>query len=318
MRLLDDPGQLARLAGPRLAYAVGVFDGVHAGHRAILRRLADEARAAGLAPCAVTFTGHPRAMLDPDAVPPRLTAPEAKRALLADAGAEFVLELPFDRHLAALTPAGFVELLGADGHGGLYVVGDNFRFGAHRAGTPRELARLVAARGGRVLVEPPAFLDGERVSSTRVRALVGAGRAAAAARLLGRPYTLAGLVVGGERVGRGIGWPTLNLAGWQTMLPAAGVYAADVETGGGTWRAMSYVGTRPTLGGTRTVVESHLFGYTGGARDGDPLAVRFRRWLRGDRRFSGLAELAAALELDREAALAERGDDEPGPRPAGA
>jgi riboflavin kinase/FMN adenylyltransferase len=244
--------------GPSVV-TVGMFDGVHRGHRALLDRVAAEAAARGLPAGAVTFDRHPLEVLRPEARPPLLTTLDRKVALLGDAGMDFVLVLPFTEELSQVTAEAFAGEVLMDGVGArAIVVGENFRFGHKAAGDPALLAELGRPRGVDVVAVPLHDHDGEPVSSTRVRAELARGDVRAAAASLGRAYAVEGVVVPGDgRGGRQLGIPTANLdVAGDLALPANGVYAG-------------HLGEEP--GGPEGSGEPQGPGGSGGPRGGPPV-----------------------------------------------
>lgn len=283
----------------------GTFDGVHLGHRAILRYLVDRARATGGKATVVTFNPHPREVLAGDPVPLLTTIPE--RADLMEAlGIDRFVVLPFTRDLSLLEPEAYVEevLLAAVGMQEI-VIGYDHRFGRHRRGDRALLEGLGAARGFTVDVIPEQVVQGHSVSSSEVRRALAAGEARRAAELLGRLYSFAGTVVRGDQRGRRIGFPTANVQPEHRhkLIPAPGVYAVRCETLGGRWDGMMNVGRRPTFeeDGALTV-EVHLFGFEGDLY-GRPLRVDVAARLRDERRFDGVGALTAQLHEDRAEAI---------------
>jgi riboflavin kinase/FMN adenylyltransferase len=287
--------------------AIGNFDGVHLGHQAVLRAAASAIpdRPFGV----ITFEPHPREVLQPERAPARLTPLPRKLARLREAGAGFVLVLRFNRELIATPPASFIERIVVERAGARAVaVGRDFRFGHGRAGDGALLERLGAAHGFATHVVDPVTVDGEVCSSTRIRELLGEGEVATAARLLGAPYRIDGLVVPGDRRGRAIGFATANLRarGVRTLLPATGVYAVRA------WRradpqrvfpAVANLGWRPTFAGTDLRLEVHLLDVDLDLY-GQVLCVAFTDRLRGERRFDDIAALKAQIAADVERARA--------------
>ena len=298
---LDAPG------GPAVV-TIGVFDGVHLGHQALLERaraLAEthprRARVVVLA-----FDPPPRAVLGPGGAPPRLTTFEDRANWLLDAGADEVLRLEPTPGLLGLSPAAFVDECLRPFSPIAVVEGPDFRFGAGRAGGIETLADLGRERGFAVHVVAPVEVSLHDQSlvparSSMVRWLLAQGRVADAARVLGRPHELAGLVVQGDRRGRTIGFPTANLAGG-TMPPGDGVYACVATLGDGRRvPAAVNVGDRPTVGGVERRVEAHLIGFTpedSAPEYGWPLRLAFVSRLRDQVRFGGVDQLAAQLARD--------------------
>lgn len=285
-------------AGTPYAATVGMFDGVHRGHRIILDTLCSYCRLQRLEPQVCTFARHPLATLAPDREPPRLSTNAGREALLRQAGARQVETLAFE-DVRGLTAAEFLRKLQSQGCRAL-VMGFNNHIGRDRLD-----AAAAAALGIMPVVEAPTQPELENVSSSAVRAALAEGRAGDAAAMLGRPYSIAGEVIAGRRIGRTIGFPTANVSLPPQMLPADGVYAVDVEIEGesGLRRGMANLGMRPTVGGDGRWLEVNVFD-----RDGDlygrTVTVYFLERLRGERRFDSLDQLRSALEADRRAAKA--------------
>ena len=240
--------------------ALGFFDGVHRGHRAILQKAVDLAREKGMQTAAVTFESHPRAFVRGRA-PDMINTFERRCALLQEAGAQLVIALPFDQKMAETSPEAFAEMLRDQYRGAVVVCGDNFRFGRNAAGSPADLERF----GLETHVVPPVVFSGRVVSSTYIRESVRDGRVGRARQLLGRPFFLEGPIVGGFQVGRTIGYPTINIRVENGILmPHRGVYVSRVTVDGQSFKAVTNVGTRPTFTDADIVsVESHLLDFSG-------------------------------------------------------
>jgi riboflavin kinase / FMN adenylyltransferase len=283
---------------------IGNFDGLHLGHRALLDAVVERAGALGRPAAVYTFDRHPRRVLQPDAHLPRLMSRAQMEHGLREAGIDILIVEPFTRELADLEPAQFVEqvLVARIAPTELFV-GRDFRFGHGRAGSDETLRRLLPASGVRVSVISQVLVEGEDVSSTRIRRLLEQGSVEEVSRCLGRPYALWGHVVEGDRRGRTLGFPTANLAPENELIPARGVYATSVQRvengapGGAVHPAVTNVGTRPTFEPGRLLVESHLLDFDGdlyGAR----ISVAFHARIREERRFSGADELRAQIRRD--------------------
>lgn len=286
------------------AVALGNFDGVHLGHRELVRRLVDRARPAGLAAVALTFDPHPLAVLAPDRAPVPLTTLEDRAALLQDVGLDGVAVLPFTQELARHSAEEFVREHLVGWLAARWVaVGEGFRFGRGRSGDAELLAREGARLGFELLVVPPVLEADEPVSSTRVREALSRGAVDEAARLLGRPHRVAGTVVEGDRRGRQLGFPTANLLPPAVALPADGVYAGRVQLEGGSSPAVVNIGSRPTFDHGQLRLEAHLLDWAGDLY-GRRLTVEFVARLRGEQRFPGPEALRAQIEQD--VALARR------------
>ena len=289
---------------PACAVTVGNFDGVHLGHAAIARQVCAAARRLDVPAVAVTFDPHPAVVLRPDAAPTPLTTPARRAELLLDLGMDAVLVQPTDRQLVSLSAEHFYqEILRGRLRARAIVEGADFRFGANRTGDIQLLERL-CGQDGIALETVPAVMAGELpVSSSRLRSLIAAGDDRQAAVLLTSPYRLTGTVVEGARRGGTIGFPTANLSGIATLLPAAGVYAARVAMPDGACRpAAVHIGPNITFGETRVSVEVHLIGYAG-TLYGSTLDVDFMERLRDTQRFDSIDALKAQLTADVARAL---------------
>jgi len=300
------------------AVAVGNFDGVHVGHAEIVRRLRAAADRRGVPAAALTFDPHPARIVRPDAAPVPLTTPERRAELLLALGLDAVLVQPVDARFVALTAEAFYrDVLRGRLRAVALVEGADFRFGAGRRGDVVLLAALAAADGVAVEVVEPVVVGGEAVSSSRVRSLVAAGDVAAANRLLTAAYRVTGTVVHGAHRGAGLGFPTANLAGVASLLPAPGVYAAVAAVAGAAERfpAAVHVGPNATFGETAVSVEAHLVGFAGDLY-GRRLDVDFLERVRDTRRFDSSDELVARMKADvvRATEIAGGHRTEPAPR----
>ncbi|MFZ4575014.1 MAG: riboflavin biosynthesis protein RibF [Phycisphaerales bacterium] len=298
---------------PMTAITIGNFDGVHLGHQALVARCRTHAGSHGRV-LALAFDPHPNSLLNPSKSPVRLTTFEQRIRLLRAAGADEVIRLEPSQELLDLTPRQFFDRV-IRVHDPRWVVeGDDFRFGKGRTGGIGTLASLGEELGFNVdVVEPFTLALGDhlvvKASSTLVRWLLDGGRVNDAALVLGRPYTLRGAVVRGDRRGRTIGFPTANLA-VENATPMDGVYAAAaVLPGGARFPCMLNVGTRPTFDGVERRVEAHLIGapseedrLRGLPEYGWELSLELVAWLRDQVRFSGVDRLIEQLSRDRERA----------------
>lgn len=284
------------------AVAIGNFDGVHLGHAVLLRQLGHQARAAGGPAVALTFDPHPRQLLRPHQSLPLLTTPDDRHELLRAGGVDEVLVLRTTPEMLRLTAEEFfAEVMCGRLAVKVLVEGADFRFGRDREGNVETLARLCRAAGVGLVLEPPFRLGETLVSSSAVRSALARGDAAEAARLLGRPYRLRGVVGGGARRGRTIGFPTANLERAETVVPGNGVYAVRALWRDGSWPAAANVGPNPTFGESARKVEVHLIGFEGDLY-GEPLAADFVQRLRDTRPFAGVQDLVEQLKADVEQA----------------
>jgi riboflavin kinase/FMN adenylyltransferase len=289
--------------GTRVALALGNFDGVHLGHQAVLERVLASARTQRVTAVLVTFDPHPAEVLAPERRPRLLQTKRQKLAALDEAGMDGVLVLPFDLALAALSAEEFLDRLCRALSPVSIHVGVGFRFGRERGGDVA-LLRTVGARHGFAVEEVPAVeIDGARVSSSRIRELVLAGRVEVARHLLGRPYALEGRVVRGDGRGAALSFPTANLAMENELPPLRGVYVTETVAQALRWPSVTNVGVRPTFDGSRLTVESHLIDYEGDLY-GERVEARFLARLREERRFADPTSLADQIARDRAAAVA--------------
>ncbi|MBI5411087.1 MAG: bifunctional riboflavin kinase/FAD synthetase [Nitrospirae bacterium] len=284
---------------PYPVLTIGNFDGLHRGHQALLQTVVETASASGGTPMVLTFDPHPMTVLKPDVDLRLLTTLEDKLVRFQQAGIEEVLFLQFDHALASLTPEEFVGRILRDGVAVRELfVGEHFAFGQGRAGRIADLVRLGRDAGFVVHPVQPVRMDGDVISSSRIRLLLQAGDVRGAARCLGRPYELGGPVVQGAQRGQGLGWPTANLRLPQgRVIPADGVYATTAIWKKQSFEAASYIGARPTFGAGERVIEVHLLDQQVDLY-GHDLRVQFVKRLRGDLAFGTAAELSARIDLD--------------------
>jgi len=287
------------------ALAIGNFDGVHRGHGALLSRLVEAARQTALPPTILTFEPHPREFFAPDSAPARLSTLREKLELLADAGVEQAMVCRFNAAFAALSADQFIEQVLVRGlmlrH---LIVGDDFRFGKARIGNFALLQAAGARHGFTVEAMGSVTVDGERASSSGVRRALAVGDMEHAARLLGRPYIIDGQVAHGDKLGRQLGFATANIRIKHNPLPMTGVFAVQVSgLGEKPLPGVANLGIRPTVGGTRPLLEVHLFDFD---RDiyGRHISVRFVHKLRNEQRFPNFDALKAQIAADAVAARA--------------
>lgn len=280
--------------------AIGNFDGVHLGHRALLSRLTAKARELGLPAAVMTFEPHPREIFTPEQAPARLTSLREKLGLLEDCGVERVYLLHFSRKIAHLTAAEFISHTLVQGLAVRHVIiGDDFRFGRGRVGDFAMLEASGRQHGFGVEAMHTVEVDGERVSSSAVREALAAGDLEHAARLLGRPYRISGRVVHGDKIGRRIGFPTANIQLKRKRLPLTGIFAVTVSgLGGAPLQGAASLGVRPTLGyGLRPVLEVFLFDFNAEIY-GAHLTVHFLHKLRDEAKFESLDALREQIAKD--------------------
>ena len=281
-----------------LCVAIGVFDGFHLGHKAIVRTLL-QTRRAGERTAVITFADHPARLLRPHDVPAPIATLAERINAFARAGVDETFVLPFDAAFAALTPEAFLQRVLLDALGArAMVVGENFRFGAKRAGD-MDLARsYLGARNCTAIGVANATVEGRRVSSTRIRAAIAAGDMAQADALLGHSYSVRGPVGFGAGRGHDLGFPTANLAvPAGKMLPPDGVYAITGRHDGRDYPGLVSIGTNPTFDGRDRTVEAWLLDFNGSLY-GEELTLRDFRFLREQRRFASVDELLDQIRAD--------------------
>jgi len=281
------------------ALAIGFFDGVHLGHSEVIKTAVRLAGQRGQRAAVLTFDPHPRVVLGKDAYHTTLTPLERKLERFAELGIEVAYVVSFDIGFSQVSAEQFVKRLLAPLRVRSVVVGFDFRFGHRGQGDP-SLLREYAGGAIDVRVIEPVYLDGMKVSSTRIRDLLAQGDCEQAALLLGRPYEVAGTVIHGQARGRLIGFPTANLSAEERyVVPRHGVYAITAVRGAETYGGVINVGVRPTVDepGGETKLEAHLFDFDGDLY-GSRLTVRFHKYIRPERKFASLDELAAQIKQD--------------------
>jgi riboflavin kinase/FMN adenylyltransferase len=301
MLLFEGAGSVPAAFGPT-AVTIGKFDGVHLGHRGVIAQLSALAATRGLEPVVVTFDRHPFSLLRPEACPEALVSNAQRAALLADSPVAATVVLEFTRELSELSPDDFIEhILVETLDAKLVLAGADFRFGHRGAGTIETLRDLGTRHGFEVVLIDDVRVDGERVSSTRIRALLAVGDVRAAAALLGRYPAVRSTVVHGDAIGREIGFPTANLdPAIEGFLPADGVYAAWAVIDGVRYGAAVSIGNNPTFDGVparRT--EAHLLDAKVDAY-GKSIELQFVDYIRPMVKFDGIDALVAALTADAE------------------
>jgi riboflavin kinase / FMN adenylyltransferase len=303
MEILRSISELARLNGP-LFLAIGVFDGVHRGHQAVISTSADHAKAANGTPVVVTFDPHPEKVLRPQSGPRLLTATPHKIALIRALGVRHLLIMTFDKQFAATEPEDFVEQLATHSKPLREIcVGHEWSFGKNRRGNLELLKKLGVKFDFGVIGVPEIKANDEVVSSTGIRQAIEKGDFARAAAMLGREYTILGTVTHGDNLGKKIGFPTANLSAHNEQFPPNGVYAAVARMTDGIHLGVVNLGVRPTVasGESERVLEIHLFDFN---RDiyGKDVEVRFVKFLRPEKKFESVEALVAQIRRDADQA----------------
>ncbi len=297
MRVIHHLGELREPLGASVV-TIGNFDGVHLAHQELLRRVVETAKAVGAVPAAITFDPHPTKVLAPERASKLLTSLRQKAFLIEKLGIELLVVLPFTRELSLLSPTEFVhDVLGGHLQPRSVCVGPNFRFGHRQSGGDHLLTELGRLQGFSVEVLPMLEIRRERVSSSRVRELLAAGRVTRAGRLLGRPYSSAGSIVPGLGVGKKQTVPTVNLAAIEEQLPRVGVYITQTRLGDTLHESVTNVGYKPTFGVHRLTVESFLLNFAGEIKETE-MEVEYLYRLRDEIRFPDPAALKTQIQKD--------------------
>lgn len=282
----------------RPVLAIGNFDGVHRGHKAVIDTARAIAAEKGVAALALTFEPHPRTFFSPKSAPFRLTPEPAKLARLAETGLDGAIVLPFDAKLAAVEAEDFVAdiLVGRYQVSGVSV-GFDFHFGRARAGSPAFLKAAGERLGFHVEVVEPMRDEGDAISSTAIRDALASGQAGHAAHMLGRPFSLTAEVIHGDKRGRTLGFPTANLALPEGVAIAFGIYAVRARTRDGAFDGVASYGRRPTFDNGRALLEVHLFDYSGDLYGSD-MEVELVAHLRPELKFDSVDALVAQMNAD--------------------
>lgn len=301
-------------AGERLdaVVTIGVFDGVHLGHQALVRQVLRRAEAMGAQAVCVTFSPHPEDVLRPESGIVHLAPLDERTAFLSALGVSEVVVFEFTRELSQLSPEEFIDLLLARFRLRELWIGTDFALGRNRSGGPETLAAIGRQHGFTVHQFPPVEIEGETISSSRIRNALAEGHVDEAARLLGRPYRISGKVVVGDRRGRTLGYPTANLSLTERLaVPADGIYAVWARVAGEdvSRPGAASIGVRPTFGGGRRQIEVFLIDYDGDLY-GRELIVDFVARLRGEEMFDSAEALIAQMNEDVRAARAVLGQED--------
>lgn len=284
----------------KVCLAIGVFDGIHLGHQQIIRQTINDARQHEASAVIVTFDQHPNTIVAPDRVPPLIYSLPQKVRAIASLGADALLEIPFDREFSQQTGETFIRSLARNlGKIQSICVGADFVFGCKRSGNVPLLRQLGRELGFQTHGLAAVALDGETVSSTRIRDAIRAGDFDAASQMLGRAYSIAGKVIHGDQLGHKLGFPTANLDTPGMLLPPNGVYAALARIGEKTFRSVLNIGIRPTIQNPTPAprVEVHLLDFTGDLY-GQEMEITFANKLRDEQKFSSVEALREQIQKD--------------------
>ena len=287
---------------PATVIALGTFDGLHLGHTDVINTAKDYAERSGLKLAVFTFSNHPLALIRPDLVPVRIISAEEKIKLLESFGVDYLINIPFTEDFAALSPDEFLDRLACFNYRCL-VVGENFTYGFLGSGKTETLERSGRKNGFDVIVRPLVKMNGNVVSSTGIRNLIQAGHIEYANRMLGRAYAITGKIVHGEQRGRKLGFPTANieLLHGEMAVPAPGVYAVTAFIEGSICEGMGNIGNNPTFNDVEHArLEVNLFNCSGDLY-GKTMSVQFHKYIRAEKKFSGVEELCRQIEEDKKA-----------------
>ena len=287
---------------PATVIALGTFDGLHLGHTDVINTAKDYAERSGLKLAVFTFSNHPLALIRPDLVPVRIISAEEKIKLLESFGVDYLINIPFTEDFAALSPDEFLDRLACFNYRCL-VVGENFTYGFLGSGKTETLERSGRKNGFDVIVRPLVKMNGNVVSSTGIRNLIQAGHIEYANRMLGRAYAITGKIVHGEQRGRKLGFPTANieLLHGEMAVPAPGVYAVTASIESSIYEGMGNIGNNPTFNDVEHArLEVNLFNCSGDLY-GKTMSVQFHKYIRAEKKFSGVEELCRQIEEDKKA-----------------
>ena len=299
MEIITSLEQLHSFAAPCVV-ALGTFDGLHRGHLDVIGTAKQEAEHTGAKLAVFTFSNHPLEWINPAHVPVALVTPAVKLQLLESLGVDVLIDIPFNQLVADLLPQQFLERLRALNYSCL-VVGENFTYGQRGVGNVYTLAASAQALGFKLIVRKLVSNNGTIVSSTEIRRLIMAGEVQQAAKMLGRSYSISGIVAHGNERGRLLGYPTANLelVDAHVAIPLGGVYAVRAYVDGGVYGGMANIGKNPTFGDVeKPRLETNIFGFSGDIY-GKTLTIEFVQRIRGEEKFAGIDALKAQLTQDK-------------------
>lgn len=299
MEIITSLEQLHSFAAPCVV-ALGTFDGLHRGHLDVIGTAKQEAEHTGAKLAVFTFSNHPLEWINPAHVPVALVTPAVKLQLLENLGVDVLIDIPFNQLVADLLPQQFLERLSALNYSCL-VVGENFTYGQRGVGNVYTLAASAQAMGFKLIVRKLVSNNGTIVSSTEIRRLITAGEVQQAAKMLGRSYSISGIVAHGNERGRLLGYPTANLelVDAHVAIPLGGVYAVRAYVDGGVYGGMANIGKNPTFGDVeKPRLETNIFGFSGDIY-GKMLTIEFMQRIRGEVKFAGIDALKEQLAQDK-------------------
>lgn len=299
MEIITSLEQLHSFVAPCVV-ALGTFDGLHRGHLDVIGTAKQEAEHTGAKLAVFTFSNHPLEWINPAHVPVALVTPAVKLQLLESLGVDVLIDIPFNQLVADLLPQQFLERLSALNYSCL-VVGENFTYGQRGVGNVYTLAASAQALGFKLIVRKLISNNGTIISSTEIRRLITAGEVQQAAKMLGRSYSISGIVAHGNERGRLLGYPTANLelVDAHVAIPLGGVYAVRAYVDGGVYGGMANIGKNPTFGDVeKPRLETNIFGFSGDIY-GKTLTIEFVQRIRGEVKFAGIDALKEQLAQDK-------------------
>lgn len=283
---------------PGITIALGAFDGIHIGHQKIISRAVNLAKEINGTSVVFTFSNHPLSVVAPQRCPLQLITQEYKAELIQELGVDILLTIPFTTHFLQLSAVQFINLVTENLSPKQIVVGPNYFFGYKRSGTPQFLEEAGIQHRFNVEIHPIVYVNDTIVSSTLIREMITHGNIEEAAQFLGRPVTLSGIVIHGNKRGRELGYPTINLSiSNQLIVPADGVYAVSVSIGMTQYNGIANIGNNPTFNGIDRRLEVHILNYSGDLY-GQSVTVFFLKHIRGQITFSNAAELKLQISSD--------------------
>jgi len=296
MKIFESFDVAAKFPNPVLT--IGNYDGVHIGHKRIIKRVVEKAAEISGTPMLMTFAPHPHSILKPDSYIRLITPPSVKERLVAENGIEVMFVIPFSARLRSIAPQSFIEdiLIGKLGVAGV-IVGYDFRFGKGGAGDVEMLRDFARRKGFYFDVVEAITIDDEKIGSNRIRRLIMDGDVKKANELLDRPHMIEGVVVHGVNRGKNMGFPTINFETVFELIPHNGVYITEVEFDGKRWPSVTNIGFNPTFDGKKLLVETHILDYVGDLYDRD-VKIYFHDRIRSERKFKDMAELKERITAD--------------------
>ncbi|MDD3845962.1 MAG: bifunctional riboflavin kinase/FAD synthetase [Syntrophorhabdaceae bacterium] len=296
MKILESFDVAEKFPNPVLT--IGNYDGVHIGHKRIIKKVVTKASEISGTPMLMTFSPHPHSVLKPDSYIRLITPQPVKERLVAENGIEVMFQVPFDERLRSISPESFIEdiLVGKLGVAGV-IVGYDFRFGKGGTGDVEMLRQFAQKRGFYFDVVGAITVDAEKIGSNRIRRLIMEGDVKKANELLDRPHMIEGIVVHGVNRGKSMGFPTINFETVFELIPHNGVYITEVEFDGKRWPSVTNIGYNPTFDGKKLLVETHILDYVGDLYDRD-VVIYFQDRIREEKKFRDMAELKEQIAAD--------------------